>query len=81
MSSAAFIALLAGAILAILLGRAIYVLRREKGERPRGCEPGEGHTTIHAEYSSGLSGNSTSYKIPRDPQAYARRFVPPHAKD
>ncbi|MEL6915090.1 MAG: hypothetical protein AAFP13_11365 [Pseudomonadota bacterium] len=64
------------AILAILVARAIHVVRKEKGSDPRGSLPGEGDHTIHAEYSSGLSGHHSSYKVPRDPQAYARRFVP-----
>lgn len=76
MSSGAFIALISGTILAILLVRAVIVVRSEQGETQRGSEPGEGDHIIHADYSSGLSGHSTTYKIPRDPQAYARRFVP-----
>ncbi|MEL6548628.1 MAG: hypothetical protein AAFQ54_00115 [Pseudomonadota bacterium] len=64
------------AILVILVARAIYVVRSETGTPERGLSPGEGDHTIHAEYSSGLSGHHSSYKVPRDPQAYARRFVP-----
>jgi len=76
MSSTLFITLICGAIIALLLARTIYVLRQEKGEKLRGSEPGQGYHTIHAEYSSGFSGHSTSYDVPRDPQAYARLFVP-----
>ena len=76
MSSTLFITAICGAIVALLLARTFYVLRSEKGEKIRGSEPGQGHHTIHAEYSSGFSGHSTSYDIPRDPQAYARLFVP-----
>ena len=76
MSSPLFITLICGAIVALLLWRTLSILRQEKGERIRGSEPGQGHHTIHAEYSSGFSGHSTSYEVPRDPQAYARLFVP-----
>jgi len=75
-SSATFIFVISAIILAILITRAVYVVRSERGGTSRGCEPGEGDHIIHADYSSGLSGHSTSYKIPRDPQVYAKRFVP-----
>ncbi|MEM9854124.1 MAG: hypothetical protein AAF841_06680 [Pseudomonadota bacterium] len=81
MSSGLFIFLICAAILAILIARAIYVVRMEADETARGAEPGKGDLTIHADYSSGFSGHSTSYKIPRDPQAYARRFVPLRSRD
>ena len=76
MSQFAFIFGVSGAIIALLLARTLYVLRKERGETLRGSEPGKGHHTIHAEYSSGFSGHSTTYHIPRDPQAYAKLFVP-----
>jgi len=77
MPSWLFITLVSGAILLLLLVRTIYVVRKESAEgTTRGSEPGQGHHVIHAEYSSGLSGHSKSYEIPRDPQAYARMFVP-----
>ncbi|MEM6728542.1 MAG: hypothetical protein AAF618_08580 [Pseudomonadota bacterium] len=76
MSSGFFIFLVSAAIIVILLVRAITVVRNERGVQPRGAEPGEGDHIIHSEYSSGLSGHATTYKIPRDPQAYAKRFVP-----
>lgn len=79
MSSTAFITVICGAIIGLLLIRTFYVLRQEKDEEFRGSNPGQGHHTIHAEYSSGFSGHSTTYKIPRDPQAYARMFVPAHS--
>ena len=76
MSSGLFIFLVSSAIVALLVGRAIYVVRTEKGETARGATPGDGDHIIHVEYSSGLSGHSTSYSIPKDPQAYAKRFIP-----
>ncbi|MEO0485084.1 MAG: hypothetical protein AAF092_04130 [Pseudomonadota bacterium] len=72
-----FIVMVSGAIVALLLGRAIYVVRQERGTNVRGSEPGTGSHTIHADYSSGFSGHSTTYRIPKDPQDYAKRFVPP----
>ncbi|MEM1232655.1 MAG: hypothetical protein AAGH70_00885 [Pseudomonadota bacterium] len=81
MSSLSFIVLVSAAIVGLLLWKAVSVVRSEQGQRLRGTLPGEGHTTIHSEYSSGFSGHSTSYDIPKDPQAYARRFVPLNAKD
>ncbi|MEO0675967.1 MAG: hypothetical protein AAFZ02_00285 [Pseudomonadota bacterium] len=76
MEGSIFIVVLSAAIVAILVGRAIYVVRQERDTPERGAAPGKGDHVIHADYSSGLSGHSTSYKVPRDPQAYARRFVP-----
>ena len=77
MSSGAFIALICGAIIALLLGRTLWIMRQERGQgRLRGSDPGKGTHTIHAEYSSGISGHSTSYEVPRDPQEYAKLFVP-----
>lgn len=81
MLSTPLIPALCAAILLVLVGRAIYVLRAEKSKPFRGANPGTGHHTIHAEYSSGLSGHHSTYKIPRDPDAYARMFVPKRKKD
>lgn len=70
-------AILCGVILAILLGRAGFVLRAERGAgRPRGVAPGTGHLEITSEYSSGLGGEHMTTRVPRDPQDYARAFVP-----
>ena len=69
---------LSAAILTVLVGRAIWVLRAEAGQGPsRGIEPGEGHVTIESDYSSGVGGgNQLITRVPRDPQDYARAFVP-----
>lgn len=74
-------AILAGLILAVLVVRALMVLRTEaaepEGGRPRGVAPGPGHVEIHSEYSSGLGGGEAmTIRVPRDPDAYARAFVP-----
>lgn len=64
------------AILAVLIAKARQTIRRERGQ-PRGLAPGTGDHIIDVEYSSGLGGGHASQiRVPRDPQAYARRFVP-----
>lgn len=68
---------LSGLILAILVGRAAFVLRAERGAgATRGVAPGPGHTEILSEYASGLGGERMTTRVPRDPQSYARAFVP-----
>jgi hypothetical protein len=72
----AVIAGLVLAILAVLIVKARQTIRRERGQ-PRGLAPGTGDHIIDVEYSSGLGGGHASQiRVPRDPQAYARRFVP-----
>ena len=63
------------AILAVSVVRAAYALRQDPGNT-RGTLPGKGDHIIESDYSSGLSGHSTSYRVPKDPQDYAKRFVP-----
>ena len=76
-------AVIAGLVLAIVVAvwaKARQTIRREAG-RPRGIAPGEGDHIIDVEYSSGLGGgHATQIRVPRDPQAYARRFVPRGAR-
>ena len=71
-------AILSGVILAILGGRAAWVLHAERGDRgrPRGVEPGPGHVEIESHYASGMGGEHMVVRVPRDPQEYARSFVP-----
>ncbi|WP_299842868.1 hypothetical protein [uncultured Jannaschia sp.] len=68
-------------IVLLLVGRAIWVLRaearRDDGGRPRGVAPGEGYTEIESDYFSGVGGGNQSVtRVPKDPQEYARAFVP-----
>lgn len=67
--------LIAIVVLAILSGA--YSLRRTKGSE-RGSPPGKGNHVIDIDYNSGGGGGSqvTRYTIPKDPQEYAKRFVP-----
>jgi hypothetical protein len=72
---------LGAAIVAVLVARAVWILRKEAAEpdggRPRGVEPGAGYTEIVSDYSSGVGGgNQLTSRVPRDPQDYARAFVP-----
>lgn len=68
-------------ILTMLVARAVWVLRSEAAQeddgRPRGIPPGDGYTEITSDYSSGLGGgNQLTTRVPKDPQEYARSFVP-----
>jgi hypothetical protein len=65
------------AILGLLTGRAIWVMRSE-ANAPRGIEPGRGDTEIDCSYFSGAGGGGDQriVRVPRDPQDYARAFVP-----
>ena len=68
---------LVAAIAAVVVIRTLAVMRAEKG-RPRGAAPGRGHTRVEAGYWSGGGGGGHDghFDVPRDPQDYARRFVP-----
>lgn len=70
------IVLLSGAILLILVAKAFWVIWKEK-DAQRGSEPGKGYHEIDASYMSGVGGGQVkTFKVPKDPQEYARRFVP-----
>ena len=64
-------------ILGVAALRARQSLRHTKGTE-RGSLPGTGYHTIDASYSSGAGGGGQvmHYKVPKDPQEYARTFVP-----
>jgi len=77
------ITLISGTILVILLVRAIWVVRAEAKTPPaRGASPGPGETVIDVSYHSGGAGggHSAEIRMPRDPQAQARFFIPLSAK-
>jgi len=45
--------------------------------KAKGSEPGKGYHTLRSEYSSGVGGGEQrEWKVPRDPQEYAKQFVP-----
>jgi hypothetical protein len=71
------ISLLSAAILLVSLISGALALRQTR-DTERGSLPGKGDHIIEANYSSGAGGggHSTTYRIPKDPQEYAKRFVP-----
>lgn len=77
MSFATFLSI--GAVIAgfMLLARAIQAVRTETDD-PRGSEPGTGHHVVEVVFTSGAGGGGdvARFRVPRDPQAYARAFVP-----
>ena len=76
MSGAAIITLLSGLVLLLAVLRAAQSLHQDRGTG-RGTAPGPGDSIIESHYSSGVSGGQTmSYRISRDPQTYAKLFIP-----
>ena len=71
------ITLASGLVLVLLVLRAVQVLRQER-DAPRGTLPGPGHTIVESHYISGGAGGGSSQitRVPKDPQAYAKAFVP-----
>ena len=72
----------AGLIALIVLTVALARSRmRGDGDTTRGSEPGTGDHVIDISYNSGGpgGGHHAVLRIPRDPQDYARRFVPASA--
>ena len=68
--------LIGGAIFAVLAVRAVFIMRAEP-DRLRGVEPGRGHVEVVSEYFSGVGGGQQQItRVPRDPDEYARAFVP-----
>ena len=72
------IVILSAAIIVVLVVRAIFVMRREDPSAPRGVLPGKGYTEVDSSYFSGGlgGGHQSSFRVPRDPQEYAKGFVP-----
>ena len=73
---------LSALILMIVGLRAYVIVRCEDGKKLRGSPPGKGNHIIQAEYQSGGGGGGShgQFRVPKDPQAYARAFVPSAAK-
>lgn len=71
------IIILSVGVLALAVLRGAQSLRHSRGTE-RGSLPGKGDHVIHSDYSSGGGGggHATTYRVPRDPQEYAKRFVP-----
>ena len=77
MSLYASITILSGLIVALVALRTVLVIRSEK-DAPRGSPPGIGDHIVEAPYHSGGAGGGHDgrFTVPRDPQEYAKRFVP-----
>ena len=72
-----FILLLCAAIVVVTGLRAAQSIRHHKNDE-RGSKPGTGYHEIEANYHSGGGGGGHSYifRVPRDPQEYAKQFIP-----
>ncbi len=69
------------AVVTGLLARSAIRQDRDNGEDERGSVPGKGKHTLTSNYTSGMGGgNSAEWTVPKDPQEYAKRFVPKDAK-
>jgi len=80
MSGAAIITVLSGLVLLLAVLRAAQSLHQDRGTG-RGTEPGHGDSVIESNYASGAGGGqSMSYRISRDPQTYAKLFIPKDRK-
>ena len=67
--------IIAGLVVLAIAAVAIVGQRKEPGQR--GSDPGKGDHTLTSDYQSGMGGGHvTTWKVPRDPQDYAKRFVP-----
>jgi hypothetical protein len=64
-------------VLVLLVFRAAQAVVTER-KAPRGVDPGHGDTLIDVNYASGGGGggHSTTIRVPKDPQEYAKAFVP-----
>lgn len=77
---AVVITLLALIVLALVILTAGLSLRKTRGTE-RGSLPGKGNHIVESNYSSGVGGgNISTFTVPKDPQEYAKRFVPKERK-
>ncbi|WP_224823532.1 hypothetical protein [Cognatishimia sp. MH4019] len=69
-------------MIAIVIVTGITAARaiRADNAADRGLEPGDGDHIIDVNYSSGLGGQQSQIRVPRDPQEYAKTFVPQDRK-
>ncbi|MDA7424444.1 hypothetical protein [Thalassococcus lentus] len=73
-----FVLIALALVIAMIVALAMLEQRRHPGRR--GSEPGKGYHHLKSDYQSGVGGgNVKTWKVPRDPQEYARQFVP-HSK-
>lgn len=68
--------LVIGGLVVLFIG-ALAVMGQRNDSEERGSAPGKGYHTLTSDYQSGMGGGHvTTWKVPRDPQEYAKRFVP-----
>ncbi|MEM7074381.1 MAG: hypothetical protein AAGA28_02630 [Pseudomonadota bacterium] len=61
----------------VVLVAALAVLGQRTNPGRRGSPPGQGHHVLRSDYQSGIGGgNVREWKVPRDPDDYAKLFVP-----
>lgn len=72
------IAPLAG-LIALLVIALAWMRIRTDGGKARGSEPRKGDHVLTSDYQSGMGGHSTTWRVPADPQEYAKKFVPKEA--
>ncbi len=70
------------AVIGLVAALARVRARAERDKARRGSEPGQGDQLIDTGYHSGGlgGGHGSVIRVTRDPQQYARGFVPAHAK-
>ncbi|MFW2544083.1 hypothetical protein ACN2XU_15725 [Primorskyibacter sp. 2E107] len=67
-------------VLIAVAAAALAVVNQRRNPGSRGSEPGTGFHELHSDYQSGVGGGENqSWKIPRDPQDYAKLFIPKDA--
>lgn len=65
----------------LILVAALAVMSQRTNPGKRGSRPGTGHHILRSDYQSGMGGGHvTEWKVPKDPDAYAKLFVPRDSK-
>ena len=66
-------------ILVLVAALAVMAQRTNPGQR--GSRPGRGYHVLRSDYQSGMGGGHvTEWQVPKDPDAYAKLFVPKDSK-
>ncbi|WP_425098296.1 hypothetical protein [Tropicibacter sp. S64] len=64
-----------------LVATVLAVVNQRRVPGSRGSEPGTGHHELTSDYHSGVGGgHSQTWTVPRDPQDYAKLFIPKDAR-